>query len=74
MAQKSEKRSDARAAGVLVRMSPLEHRLLRLAARESDTTVNDFVLSVLRPIFIAQLQQEQLDLGIPDQNLVGANN
>ena len=74
MEQKPARRSDARASGVLIRMSALEHRLLRLAARENDTTINELVLAALRPTFIAQLQQEQLDLGLPDQNLVGANN
>lgn len=66
-------RSDARSASVLVRMSPLERRLLHQAARDRGSTVQQLVMTALLPTLTAALHQEQLDLGLEDRRLIEAH-
>ena len=71
--QRTDVRSDARSASVLLRMSSLERRLLHQAAKDREMTVQELVMESLRPTLIATLNQEQLDLGLePDQQLIDA--
>ena len=63
MTQKDEKRSESRSSAVLIRMSPIQKILLKMAAREKGITVNDFLMELAKPSLNAQIQHLKVELG-----------